>query len=121
MDRASNFPPWTERTSVSAVAIDADDSGDLAAPGRERARLAPSSTRRFAACAVLAAVLHLMLRTALTGAPAQVDEALWLRWLRVVDEHPVRSALATALLAWSVSGGHSNGTFDAEENAPARS
>ncbi|MCE9594095.1 MAG: hypothetical protein K8S98_07875 [Planctomycetes bacterium] len=120
MDRAANFPPWTERAST--VGIEPAEADEIEGLGREpRARFAAAWSRRFAACAVLAAVLHLMLRTALTGAPAQVDEAPWLRWLRIVDEHPVRSALATALLAWSLSVGLSNGVVDAGENAPARS
>lgn len=53
----------------------------------------------------LAVVLHAALRAALMGQQVGMDEAAWLRWLRLVDEHPLRCALATALGLWAAATG----------------
>ena len=85
------------------------------------APVAAGELRTFAVCALVAAGLHLLLWAVLQGRPAQVGEPLLLRWLRLVDQHPVRCGLASALALWAAIRGRSL-AFDAPwENAAPRS
>ncbi|MBI5435046.1 MAG: hypothetical protein HZA52_19585 [Planctomycetes bacterium] len=91
------------------------------APVASSERWASSELRTFVMCAMVAAGLHLLLWTALQGRPAQVGESLLLRWLRLVDEHPVRCGLASTLALWATLVGR-RAVFAAPwENAAPRS
>jgi hypothetical protein len=82
-----------------STAGSAEFDGSLKAP---RGPFDVPRDRRFSTCVLLAAAGHLLLRTALDGEPPTLDEPLWLRWLRVVDQHPIRSGLATCLALWAL-------------------
>ena len=90
----SGLPERTDRESRGAgVRVPAH------APGAHGAPMATKPSKAPLAPIVMGIAVAVLVHFGVGGIPAASGEAAWLRWLRVLADHPVRTALAAYLAA----------------------